>query len=145
MPELFLAEHFQAALLGGICIGLASIAMMIFLGRIAGISGITWQAASAPLTNLWAVLFVFGLMIGAFAYHALSGQPVPRFETPLPILLAGGFIVGLGTRLGSGCTSGHGICGIGRLSPRSLVATATFIGFGFLTVFLVRHVAGGAL
>lgn len=138
-------DHFITALLGGICIGLASIAMMIFLGRISGISGITWQAVRTPGTNFWAVCFVVGLMIGAYTFHAFSGQPVPRFDTPLPILLAGGFIVGFGTRLGSGCTSGHGICGLGRLSPRSLAATVTFMGFGFLTVYLVRHMAGGAL
>lgn len=140
-------DHFVTALLGGFCIGLASILMMLALGRIAGISGIVWQAIKSPISNTWAILFVVGLVIGAYLYHSISGQAIPAFDVPLPLLLAAGFIVGFGTKLGSGCTSGHGICGIGRLSMRSVVATATFMTFGFITVYVMRHVinTGGAL
>ena len=78
-------------------------------------------------------------MLGAFLYHLVSGAKVPDFNVPLPLLLAGGFIVGLGTKMGSGCTSGHGICGIGRFSMRSIIATVTFMTFGFITVFVRLH------
>ena len=138
-------DQFLTALLGGFCIGLASILMMWMLGRIAGISGITWQALQAPRTNNWAIMFVAGLAFGAAGYHLVSSAPIPAFNVPLPLILAGGFLVGFGTKLGSGCTSGHGICGIGRLSMRSIVATVTFMSFGILTVFVTRHmlISGG--
>ncbi|MFT7220919.1 MAG: putative membrane protein YedE/YeeE [Candidatus Azotimanducaceae bacterium] len=133
-------DHFVTAMLGGICLGLASVLMMLALGRIAGISGIAWQAIRSPVSNAWAIVFVIGLVIGADLYHSIFGQAIPSFDTPLPLLMAGGFIVGFGTKLGSGCTNGHGICGIGRLSIRSVVATATFMTFGFITVYVTRHV-----
>ena len=132
-------ESYLLALLGGLCIGVASIGLMILNGRIAGISGIAFNALQHPATNRWAVAFLLGLVIGAFVLHSLSGKPTPVFDVPLPLILAGGLIVGFGTKLGSGCTSGHGICGIGRLSPRSVVATVTFITFGVITVFVRLH------
>ena len=137
MPDAFLV-----ALAGGICIGLASVFLMIMLGRIAGISGIVFSAAKTPVENFWSVMFTVGLVLGAFLFHLGSGSPIPDFDVPMPLLLTGGFIVGLGTKLGSGCTSGHGICGIGLLSVRSIIATCTFMLFGFITVYIRLH--GGA-
>ena len=134
MPDVF-----TYALAGGVCIGMASIARMMLLGRIAGISGIVFTGLKAPLNNTWALAFMLGLPAGAFVFHSLANQPVPLFDVPLPLIIAGGFIVGLGTKLGSGCTSGHGICGIGRLSMRSIIATCTFMAFGFITVFVRLH------
>jgi uncharacterized membrane protein YedE/YeeE len=134
MPDTFLM-----ALAGGICIGLAAIFLMVTLGRIGGISGIVFSAAKNPVENFWSILFVAGLILGAFLFHFTSGRPIPVFEVPMPLMLAGGFIVGVGTKLGSGCTSGHGICGIGRLSVRSIIATCTFMLLGFITVYLRLH------
>ena len=130
---------FLISLFGGFCIGIAAVLMMVLLGRIAGITGIIFQSMTAPASNLWAIAFVVGLPVGALLFHSLSGTPVPAFDVPLPMIIAGGFLVGLGTRLGSGCTSGHGICGLGRLSARSIVAVSTFMLFAFLTVFLRLH------
>jgi uncharacterized membrane protein YedE/YeeE len=134
MPDVFLM-----ALIGGICIGVASILMMILLGRIAGISGIVFSGIRSPLENAWALVFMAGLVLGAFVYHFLSGTSVPDFDVSMPLIISGGLIVGIGTKIGSGCTSGHGICGIGRLSVRSIVATCTFIVFGFITVYIRLH------
>jgi uncharacterized membrane protein YedE/YeeE len=136
-------ESFINALLGGACIGLAATLLMILLGRIAGVSGILFTALKSPLNNFWAIFFFSGLLLGAFGYHFISGNPVPTFDVSLPLIITGGFIVGLGTKMGSGCTSGHGICGIGRLSVRSIIATCTFMLFGFITVFVRLH--GGLL
>ena len=135
-------DAFVMALAGGICIGLATVFLMITLGRIGGISGIVFSAAKNHVENLWAILFIAGLVLGAFLFHVNSDHPIPAFDVPMPLLLAGGFIVGVGTKLGSGCTSGHGICGIGRLSLRSIIATCTFMLFGFITVYTRLH--GGA-
>ena len=135
-------DAFVMALAGGICIGLATVFLMITLGRIGGISGIVFSAAKNHVENLWAILFIAGLVLGAFLFHVNSDRPIPAFDVPMPLLLAGGFIVGVGTKLGSGCTSGHGICGIGRLSLRSIMATCTFMLFGFITVYTRLH--GGA-
>ena len=134
MPDAFLM-----ALAGGICIGLAAIFLMVTLGRIGGVSGIVFSAAKDPVENFWAILFIAGLILGAFLFHFTSGHPIPAFKVPMPLMLAGGFIVGVGTKLGSGCTSGHGICGIGRLSVRSFIATCTFMLLGFITVYLRLH------
>jgi len=132
-------DTFLMALAGGICIGLAAIFLMVTLGRIGGVSGIVFSAAKNPVENFWAILFIAGLILGAFLFHFTSGQPIPAFKVPMPLMLAGGFIVGVGTKLGSGCTSGHGICGIGRLSVRSIIATCTFMLLGFITVYLRLH------
>jgi hypothetical protein len=139
-------------LLGGLLIGFAATGLMYLLGRVAGISGILWSAlaglrsASPEHTErAWRWCFLAGLLLGPWLYHGLSGAgipPAPSLGTPFAIV--GGLLVGFGTRLGSGCTSGHGVCGIGRLSTRSLVATAVFMGTGILTVLIVRHALGVA-
>jgi len=113
--------------------------MLLLNGRVAGISGIlggllTLRAGDA----IWRAAFVAGLVLGALAYVSTAEVPV-RVLAPLPAVLAGGLLVGFGTRLGSGCTSGHGLCGMARLSRRSVAATATFFGVAMLTVFLTRH------
>jgi len=134
MPDAFLM-----ALAGGICIGIATIFLMAMLGKIAGVSGIVFAAAKAPVENFWSIFFIAGLVLGAFLFHFSSGHPIPTFEVSMPLMLSGGFIVGVGTKLGNGCTSGHGICGIGRLSVRSIIATCTFILLGFITVYIRLH------
>ncbi len=130
-----------AGFAGGLMIGVAAAVMLLGLGRIAGVSGLVARAAGlaeggAP--RALAGLFVLGLPLGAALVALLQGQVASRFPDSLPLLVTGGLLVGFGTRLGSGCTSGHGVCGLSRLSPRSLVATALFMGAGFLTVFLMR-------
>lgn len=136
------------ALIGGALIGLAATLLLWLTGRLAGISGIVHGAVARPFTeNGWRVAFLLGMVLGAGAWFALAPAagaevPPPREGMPLWILLLAGFLVGLGTRVGSGCTSGHGICGLARFSPRSLVAAVTFIGVGVMTVTVVRHVLG---
>ena len=122
-------------------IGVSAVALLLFLGRIAGIAGILWGAVSAQPDNAWRWTFILGLLAGPLAYHFVAAVPNPP-PSPLPWwqAVAGGLLVGIGVRLGSGCTSGHGVCGIGRLSPRSLVATLTFMATGIATVYLIRHV-----
>jgi len=131
---------YTTPLIGGLLIGAASVALMFLLGRIAGIAGIVWGAISAQPDNAWRWLFIVGLVVGPVLYHLLGGVPNPP-PSPLPWwqAVAGGLLVGFGVRMGSGCTSGHGVCGIGRLSPRSLAATITFMATGIATVFLIRH------
>ena len=126
--------------LGGALIGLAAVVLLIANGRIAGVSGIIGGLlARVPGDIAWRMAFVLGLWLGALVYWAARGAPLPIELAPtLPVALAAGLLVGFGTRLGSGCTSGHGVCGMGRLSVRSLVATATFIAVAMLTVFLTR-------
>jgi uncharacterized membrane protein YedE/YeeE len=135
---------FTLPLLGGLMIGVASVALLLCLGRLAGISGIVWGAVSAQPDNLWRWTFLVGLVGGAWLFHQLSGTPYPA-ASPLEWwhAAAGGVLVGFGTKLGSGCTSGHGVCGIGRLSPRSITATLTFMATGFITVFVTRHLLEG--
>ena len=129
------------ALAGGLLIGICAVLMMAWLGRIAGISGILWQAVSRPSFRsgaVWRIFFLAGLLLGAWLVHKLMGlalPAVPKSETWIIIL--SGLLVGFGARLGAGCTSGHGICGIGRLSLRSLVATGVFVLVAMLTVFTV--------
>ncbi len=131
-------------LMGGILIGIAASAMLYLIGRIAGISGIVWGAVSAQPDNSWRWLFIVGLLVGPLLFHALSNTPFPSASNlPWWQAVAGGLLVGIGTKLGSGCTSGHGVCGLGRLSPRSLVATITFMTSGIVTVYVIRHVLGG--
>lgn len=132
-------ESYLYGLGGGLMIGLATVMLMISVGRIAGISGILFSSIKAPSGNLWAILFVLGLVLGAALFHAISGAPTPAFSAPIDLIIAAGLLVGFGVKFGSGCTSGHGICGIGRLSVRSIIATATFMTFGFITVFVRLH------
>lgn len=133
------------ALAGGLLIGLAATLLLALNGRIAGISGIfAGLLQPAAGETPWRVLFLAGLAVGALAFRLAAGDPyVPAITTSLPLLIAGGVIVGFGTRVGGGCTSGHGVCGIGRLSVRSIAATATFVVTAGVTVFVVRHLIGG--
>ena len=125
---------------GGLLIGLAVALMLLLNGRVAGISGILGGLLTLRAGDtVWRAAFVAGLVLGALAYVSTAEVPV-RVLAPLPAVLAGGLLVGFGTRLGSGCTSGHGLCGMARLSRRSVAATATFFGVAMLTVFLTRHV-----
>lgn len=131
-----------SALIGGALIGLAATVLLAALGRIAGISGLLNSALEQPADRGWRVAFLLAMIGAAGLWFAFSGAE-PRVDFPLPWLLAGGVLVGFGTRLGGGCTSGHGICGLARLSRRSLVAVSVFMGSGVATVFLLRHVIGG--
>ena len=125
---------------GGLLIGLAVALMLLLNGRVAGISGILGGLLTLRAGDtVWRAAFVAGLVLGALAYVSTADVPV-GVVAPLPVVLAGGLLVGFGTRLGSGCTSGHGLCGMARLSRRSVAATATFFGVAMLTVFLTRHV-----
>jgi uncharacterized protein len=133
-------------LIGGLLIGLASAIMLLGLGRIAGVSGLA--ARSIGLTKsgpprLTAIAFIIGLPLGAFLVSQFLGPLEVRFPSSNAMLIFGGLLVGFGTRLGSGCTSGHGVCGLSRLSRRSMVATAIFMASGFATVAAMR--AGGTL
>ena len=130
-----------SALLGGALIGASATLLLWSLGRVAGVSGIVNAAIEQRDGRGWRLAFVAGLVAGAGAWFALS-DAAPRGGVSLPWLLAAGVLVGFGTRIGGGCTSGHGICGLARLSPRSMVAVGAFMGAGFATVYLLRHVAG---
>ena len=129
-------------LFGGILIGLAAVLLLWSIGRIAGISGIASGALEgARGDRAWRIAFLAGMMIaGALALQFLPAPP-RALTAPVPLLLAAGFLVGFGTRLGNGCTSGHGVCGLGRLSRRSLAAVLVFMGCAAVTTFVVRHVA----
>jgi len=114
---------------------LASSLFMLLNGRIAGISGIISNALP-PRSSVWALAFVVGLPAGVLGYHLISGAASPSTELPTSLLIIGGLLVGIGTRLGSGCTSGHGVCGLARLSTRSLVATLIFMTVAIVTVYV---------
>ena len=132
------------ALGGGLLIGLSAVLLLYLNGRIAGISGIVnGVLARQAGDTAWRVAFIVGMLAGGGAFWWLTPHAfAPRQGFPVGLLLAAGFLVGFGTRLGSGCTSGHGVCGLGRRSLRSLVATITFVGFGMVTVYVVRHLLG---
>jgi len=133
------------SLLGGALIGLSAVLLMAFHGRIAGMTGIL-TGLLAPLSSDWAwrAAFLAGAILAPMLILGLSGQTI-AYESPVPMawIVIGGLIVGVGVYIGSGCTSGHGVCGIARLSPRSIAATLTFMATAVLTVFVVRHVLGG--
>lgn len=135
-----------AALAGGALIGLATALLLLGNGRIAGVSGILGGSFTGARAELgWRVAFLAALPLGAWSVRVLQGDPLGFAITPQPaLLIVGGLLVGYGTQLGSGCTSGHGVCGLARGSPRSLVATVTFMVTGVATVFVVRHVIGAA-
>jgi uncharacterized membrane protein YedE/YeeE len=131
-------------LIGGLMIGLAAAIMLLGLGRIAGVSGLAARATGISADGTpwpWAAAFVLGLPLGAALVAAAIGPVQTRFPASPVILIVGGLLVGFGTRLGNGCTSGHGVCGLSRLSIRSLAATATFMAAGFATV-AVMHITG---
>jgi uncharacterized membrane protein YedE/YeeE len=131
------------ALAGGGLVGLAAAMFVLLNGRIAGISGVLGGLFRPVRRDIaWRIAFIAGLMGAPLLYVFIAPLPRPQIDADYGALLAAGFIVGLGTRYGSGCTSGHGVCGISRLSPRSLVATAAFMVAGFITVFFMRHVFG---
>jgi uncharacterized membrane protein YedE/YeeE len=132
-----------SALLGGALIGLASVWLLAANGRIAGVSGILHGVFTAPETP-WRAAFLLGLVLAGVAWQA-SGAPVPQRQGfPVAWVAAAGLLVGFGTRLGGGCTSGHGVCGLGRLSARSLVAVVVFMAAGMASVYVLRHVLGVA-
>lgn len=136
----------SAGLLGGMLIGLAAALLLLLNGRIAGISGILGGLLSpAGAERYWRQLFIIGLLAGGFLTPLITGRRLDTFiAAPWWLIIIAGLLVGFGTRLGSGCTSGHGVCGLARLSPRSLVATLTFIATAMLTVYLMRHLVAGA-
>lgn len=134
----------QAAL-GGVLIGLSAVVLLLLNGRIAGISGIVFGLLERSRAGEWAwkAAFVLGLVASGVALMAWQGvRPVSPASTP--VLLLAGLLVGVGTAMGNGCTSGHGVCGLGRLSPRSLVAVLVFMATAVATVFVSRHLLGGA-
>jgi uncharacterized membrane protein YedE/YeeE len=129
------------ALAGGALIGLAAGLFALLAGRIAGVSGIAGGLLRPARHDIgWRLAFVAGLVLAPILYAAVIAPPIVRIEASTPLLVVGGLLVGWGSRYGSGCTSGHGVCGLSRMSPRSLVATLTFMGAGFATVFIIRHV-----
>lgn len=129
-------------LVGGLLIGLAAALLLLLNGRIAGISGILGGLIlpNSASERLWRAIFILGLICGAVIYAWLRGPLPLQQQAGNAVLVLAGLLVGFGTRLGSGCTSGHGVCGLARRSPRSLAATATFIACAVLTVYIVRHV-----
>lgn len=129
-----------SALGGGVLIGLAAALFVLLNGRIAGISGILGGLIRPVRGDVaWRIAFVAGLVGAPLVYLLGADWPRPQIDAGYGALIAAGLLVGIGTRYGSGCTSGHGVCGVSRLSPRSLAATAVFIGVGFVTVFVMRH------
>ncbi len=140
-----MVTHFTpvASLAGGALIGLAAVLLMLFEGRIAGISGIVSRLLppEGDGQTPGRLAFVMGLIVAPLAYAAVAGVwPVPQVAATMPILIVAGLLVGFGSVWGNGCTSGHGICGLSRLSPRSAVAVATFMTMAIATVFVARHV-----
>ncbi len=135
-----------AALVGGTLIGIGAVLTMLLFGRIAGISGMlggTLFPSSAEDWS-WRAAFIVGMIAAPSAYMLAMGQ-APQFEMPVSMMasIVGGLLVGIGVTFGNGCASGHGVCGLARLSPRSLAATAVFMGTALVTVFVTRHVIGG--
>jgi len=135
------------SLAGGLLIGLAAAAMLVFNGRIAGISGITGGVLKADRGDtLWRALFVAGLLVGGFVYGLVAPNAFAiTIDRSTGALVVAGLLVGFGTQMGNGCTSGHGICGLSRFSIRSLVAVVTFMAFAALVVFVVGRFFGGTL
>ncbi len=142
--------HFLWPLTGGLLIGLSAALYLLGAGRVAGISGIAATVVGLTGSGSWspartqALGFLVGIVLGAGLAMAVVREPQIIITSSIGLLVAGGLLVGFGTRLGAGCTSGHGVCGLARLSPRSLVATLTFMVAAALTVFTVRHLLGVA-
>ena len=134
--------HFTpwAALAGGVLLGLASALFVLLNGRILGISGIVGGLLRPRAGDMgWRLAFVLGMLVAPGLYWLVVGPTQPRIDANWAMVVIAGLLVGVGTRYGSGCTSGHGVCGLSRMSPRSLVATLAFMGAGFVTVSLIRH------
>ena len=135
-------NHFTPwmSLAGGIVLGLAS-ALFLFNGRVLGISGIVGGLLRPKTRDIvWRLSFLLGMLVAPSLYVAFIGPMVATIDASWAMVIVAGLLVGIGTRYGSGCTSGHGVCGLSRMSPRSLVATLSFMAAGFITVFLLRHV-----
>ncbi len=135
-------NHFTpwTALAGGVLLGLASAAFVLLNGRILGISGIVGGLLRPRVGDVgWRVAFVLGMLTAPSLYWLVAGPTQPPIDAGWAMVVAAGLLVGVGTRYGSGCTSGHGVCGLSRMSPRSLIATLAFMGAGFVAVFLMRH------
>jgi uncharacterized protein len=135
-------QHFTPALsaAGGALIGLAAAVLIIFNGRVAGISGIAGGLFTPARADVaWRIMFLLGLVIAPIVYGAMFGLPAIQIESSIPTLIVAGLLVGVGTRYGAGCTSGHGVCGLSRFSFRSLAATLTFMAIGFLIATFLRH------
>ena len=136
-------NHFTplASGIGGMLIGLSAALLIVFAGRVAGISGIVGGLLGWTRGDIaWRLAFLAGLVAAPLLYSLAAALPGVRVDAGTPALLAAGLLVGIGTRYGAGCTSGHGVCGLSRLSPRSLVATLAFMFAGFVTVFVIRHI-----
>lgn len=132
-----------ASLSGGILLGLASALFILVNGRILGISGIIGGLFRPKSGDVgWRLSFMLGLLAAPLLHTLVAGPTAARIDAGWVTVVIAGLLVGVGTRYGAGCTSGHGVCGLSRLSPRSLVATLAFMGAGFLTVFLARHALG---
>ncbi len=128
------------AVMGGILIGTSATILLYFLGRIAGISSILRGVLTLKVEEPWRYFFIAGLLLGGMVYQWLAIPPTSvRSALPLPIVILAGLLVGLGASIGGGCTSGHGVCGLGRLSKRSFVATLTFVAFAMLTTTVARQ------
>ncbi|MGH6761984.1 MAG: YeeE/YedE family protein [Phyllobacterium sp.] len=135
-----------SSFLGGTMIGLAAVLLMLFEGRIAGISGIASRLLPPYRDQVFGarLAFIAGLIAAPLLAILLTGEPVRQtVSSNIPLMIVAGLLVGFGSVWGSGCTSGHGVCGLSRLSIRSLVATLTFMAMGFFTVFIIRHILGG--
>ena len=131
------------SLAGGVIIGIAAAMFILLNGRVAGISGVVGGLLRPMRGDIsWRAAFIAGLVGAPLLYALFTQVPRSRIDAGYPALVVAGLLVGIGTRYGSGCTSGHGVCGMSRLSPRSLVATAAFMLAGFVTVFVARHVIG---
>jgi hypothetical protein len=136
-------NHFTpwSSLSGGLLIGISAAVFILVLGRILGISGIVGGLLTPKKGDTaWRIAFVVGVLVAPLVWSLFAPLPEVTISADTPTLVLAGLLVGLGTRLGSGCTSGHGVCGLSRLSPRSLVATLAFMGSGFITVYVVRHI-----
>jgi uncharacterized membrane protein YedE/YeeE len=133
--------NYLGGIVGGLLIGLSAVLLMLFNGRIAGISGMVGSLIfnKPSKDNLWQLMFVIGLLIGAVIYMLVTDGLQVQLQASRPLLIIAGLLVGVGTRLGSGCTSGHGVCGIARRSKRSITATLVFIVAAMLTVFLKQE------
>jgi uncharacterized membrane protein YedE/YeeE len=132
-----------SALAGGALIGLAAVMFALLNGRIAGISGVAGGLLRPQRGDIaWRALFLVGLIGSPWLYRLVQAWPQPQIDAGPALLVAAGLLVGMGTRYGSGCTSGHGVCGLSRLSPRSLIATLAFMAAGFATTFAMRHLLG---
>jgi uncharacterized membrane protein YedE/YeeE len=132
-----------SALTGGALIGLASVLLILGIGRVAGISGIVGGLFSGYRTEQWRWYFLVGLLASPWLYQLFAVFPAVQITSDVPVLVVAGLLVGVGTRYATGCTSGHGVCGLSQLSVRSLVATLSFMMVGFITVYVMKHLVGG--